>query len=265
MPTPPPIQQIGTPERVLLEDRNDGGLPRLLTSDGCRLTWPVDADGRYQPPSGKPRDYDAVSDPVSLRPLPWTFANGELPKFLQIIVWTLLWIIVPFALLRWAMKRRSWRLAFLPPLYQIANVWTLKIIPADWNLSIGPSTFQKLDPHVGIAMVSGVLLLVHFIWASRRRLWAIVDASALYVVAIAMAWSQRGVDVADNLLDANTSGMFLLLVIGVPTIAAVALPAIWIWRGRWGRLGFFLVAAIAISARAGRVAAQSGSKPVASR
>jgi serine/threonine protein kinase len=248
MPTPPPIQQIGTPERVLLEDRNGAGLPRLLTSDGCRLTWPVDADGRYKPPSGNPKDYDAVPDPISLRPLPWTFATGDVPKLLQIIVWTLLWFVVPFALLRWAMKRRSWRLAFLPPLYQIANVWILKIIPADWNLSIGPSPFQKLDPHVGIAMVSGVLLLVHFIWASRRRLWAIVDASALYVVAIAMAWSQRGADVTDNLLQTNTSGMFLLLVIGVPTIAAVALPAIWIWRGRWGRLGLFLAAAVAISA-----------------
>ena len=176
MPTPPPVQQIGPAERVLLQDRNGAGLPRLLSSDGCRLTWPVDADGRYQPPSGKPRDYDVVPDPVSLRRFPGHSRPMTLPILLQIIVWTLLWIIVPFALLRLAMKRRSWRLAFLPALFQIANVWVLKIIPADWNLSIGPSLTQKLDPHVGIALVSGVLLLVHFIWASRRRLWAIVDA-----------------------------------------------------------------------------------------
>ena len=209
-------------DRVLLRDRTQG-LPRLLAGNSCRLTWPADEQGRYQPPRGEPLTYAPLDEPVPTRPLPWAPGGDQYRGILLVlwmVPWSLVWFVVPVLLIRWAMKRNSWRLAFVPALYQLAMTLSLKVIPMSW-LPFNTSESQNWDPHVGICFLSGVFLIVHGAWMiRRRRLWVLVDASAVYAIAIALGWAKRGPQVAD------AADMGAVLHIEVPASVMILLPAV---------------------------------------
>ena len=240
---------IGLPtERVVLQDRNGPALPRLLTGDGCRLAWPVDAEGRFQPPPGKPMQYAPLPELVLTRPLPWVH-NHPIFEGLKAGLWSLLWLVVPLLLIRRSIRRHSWRLALVPALYQIATVWSLKIIPSDWFPAFVPMDFRTSYAYVIVAVFSGIFLLVHVTWGWRRRLWAIVDASVFYGVAIALAWTQRNPYSGDPWFAQNCAQAIVALpLFGFSVIAAFALPVVWIYRRKWGRLALFVAVSLAFSA-----------------
>ena len=257
MPTGAPAQFVSQPDRILIRDSNSHRLPRLLAADGCRLTWPTDDAGRYRPPRGEPIAYAPVAEPVSLRPLPWvpgglyrdaSFNFGAIP-------WTLFWVVVPAVLIRFAFRRNSWRLAFVPALYQLATVWSLKFIPFEWTpFDRGP---WSSDPYVGICFLSALFLIVHVAWMIRRRLWAIVDASAIYAIAIAIGWSQRETNPGTEQygyafhfpapIPAAILDMLAVIAAGLPTIAAMFFAASWLRRRQWGRMSLFVVASVMLS------------------
>ncbi len=207
MPAPPPYGQLERPEHLVLADSNGLGRPRVLAGDGCRLTWPVDEQGRYQPPSGTPMSYTATLDSPPSRPLPWAPGGYDIfgiAVIVRMVPCSFLWLVVPVLLTHWAMKRNSWRLAFVPALYQLAMTLSLQVIPMSWlpfNAPISVSTasgdvaftpeLPNWDPHVGMCVLSGVFLIVHYAWMIHRRLWPLVGTVAILLIAIAIGWSQR--------------------------------------------------------------------------
>ena len=251
MLTTGPNSSNGQRETVLMADSNTLGLPRLLAGDGCRLTWLVDDQGRYQPPRGEPIAFSPLPDPVSLRPLPWApggYDNG-FGEILGAVPWTLLWFVVPVLLIGWAFKRNSWRLAFVPALYQLALTLSLR-----FPFARGPWGW---DPRPGICCLSAAFLIVHAAWMLRRRLWALVDASAIYAIAIAIGWSQRETGPVDEQLGyawyfpRPVSQLILdtfgVVVAGLPVIAAAVFVVLWLRRRQWVRLGAFLAASIVLA------------------
>jgi hypothetical protein len=252
---PPANVSYREPERVLMPDRN--GLPRLLAGDGCRLTWPVDQQGHYELPRGEPVAYAPLSEPVSVRPLPWAPGGyyRDLPVIAKFIPWTLLWLVVPVLLIRRAMKRNSWRLAFVPAFYQLGMTAALNAIPFSWFPFSGMN-WPEWDPHVGICFLTAAFLVVHVVWMIRHRLWALVDASAIYAIAIAIGWSQRlESHNADRYYSAFhvpiPASLFYLLVVisgGFPLIALAIFVFSWLRRRQWIRLSLFLLVAIVLAA-----------------
>jgi hypothetical protein len=251
MLTTGPNSSNGQRETVLMADSNALGLPRLMAGDGCRLTWLVDEQGRYLPPRGQPTVYAALPDQVSLRPLPWApggYDNG-FGEILGAVPWTLLWFVVPVLLIRWAFKRNSWRLAFLPALYQLALTLALR-----FPFARGPWGW---DPRPGICCLSAAFLIVHAAWMVRRRLWALVDASAIYAIAIAIGWSQRETSPLDEQLryawnfprpvSQLIADTFGVVAGGLPVIAAAVFVVLWLRRRQWVRLGAFLAASILLA------------------
>ncbi|HEV3023017.1 MAG TPA: hypothetical protein VGX76_11130, partial [Pirellulales bacterium] len=240
------------PERVLLRDRTGLGLPRLLADESCRLTWPVDEQGRYHPPRGEPVSYATLEEPapVATRSLPWAPGHdgfSDIVLLVQMIPWTLVWLVVPVLLIRWAMKRNSWRLAFVPAFYQLAMTLSLKVIPMSW-LPFNTSESQNWDPHIGMCFLSGVYLIVHGAWMMRRRrLWVLVDASAVYAIAIALGWAQRGPQVANSAdlgavlhIEVPASVMYFYLpsaVLFSAVIVAARMAQTWLRRGERIRFG----------------------------
>jgi serine/threonine protein kinase len=241
----------GQRETVLMPDSNALGLPRLLAGDGCRLTWLVDDQVRYLPPRGQPTVYAPLSDPVSLRPLPWAPGgyDNRFGEILGAVPWTLLWFVVPVLLIRWAFKRNSWRLAFVPALYQLALTLALR-----FPFARGPWGW---DPRPGICCLSAAFLIVHAAWMIRRRLWALVDASAIYAISIAIGWSQRETGPVDEQLGyawyyARPVSHVILDTFGVvagglPVIAAAVFIVLWLRRRQWVRLSVFLAASIVLA------------------
>jgi serine/threonine protein kinase len=244
----------GQAERVVMHDANGLGLPRLLSADGCRLTWPTDDDGRYRPPRPEPSRYEPVPDPVALRPLPWTEMPEAIPIIFKMIPWSILWLVVPVTLMRQAFRQNSWRLAFVPALYQLGMTLALNVIPLRM-LPFNRNDWVDWDPHVGMCFLTGGFLIVHIIWMLRRRLWALVDASAIYAIAIAIAWSQR---FSGSLGEPyfpfyrqwyESLGSMLAVVFGgLPILFGCAFVVNWLRRRQWNRLGLFLVATIICAA-----------------
>jgi hypothetical protein len=226
-----------------------------LIGDSLRLSWPTDEQGRYQAPSGEPIKYDPIPDPVSLRPLPWAGSESVL-IVVKMVPWTFLWLVVPALLIRRAMKLNSWRLAFVPAFYQLGMTLALKFIPLDW-MPFNRGEWVQWDPHVGVCLLIGLFLVVHAAWMLRRRLWALIDASAIYAIAIALGWSQR-VDPSD--LQQHSYAFFHISIpeslsyltgtisFGLPLIATAYFIVRWLRRGQWVRLGLFLIASLACAA-----------------
>jgi hypothetical protein len=250
MPTRVPTPTNGETLRFVMHEAGGDGLPRLLSSDGCRLTWPTDDDGRYQPPVARPIEYAPVPEPIELRPLPWTEMGG-IPVVVKMIPWSIAWLIVPVLLMRRAFKRNSWRLAFVPAFYQLGMTLALGVIPLGW-LPFNRADWVDWDPHVGLCFLTGVFLFVHAAWMLRRRLWALVDASAIYAIAIAIGWSQR---LNGSIGEQYTfpfyrswfeslASMVAVVFGGLPILAGIVFVAVWLRRRQWIRLSLFLVATI---------------------
>ncbi len=194
-----------------------------------------------------------MGDPIRTRRLPWVPpSEGDVWTLVSIMFWSVLWLVVPWLLLRASIRRNSWWLAFIPAFYQLATVLTLNQIPAEWLPWIPPT--GKLDPHFIIGCVSLFLLVVNAV-CTRRRLWLTVDASVIYAVAVALAWSHltwnsagfggeasSGQPIGEGL--SNLVGVFTF---AIPTIAVFWLPAVWIRRGQWRRLGLFALASLALA------------------
>ncbi len=240
----------GRPEQVLLRDENGAGWPRLLAGSGCRLTWPTEESGRYTPPAPAPRSYVTVADPVAVRRLPWVPpSDDDVWTLVSIIFWAVVWLVVPWLLLRACSRRDSWWLAFIPAFYQLATVLTLNQIPAEWLPWIPPG--GKLDPHFIVGCMSLLLLVASAIY-SRRLVWLTVDASVVYAAAVALAWSHltwSGLGSGQmpggkQPIGEGLDTLLVILVFAIPTIAAVWLPARWIRRGQWRPLVAFLVVSL---------------------
>ncbi len=255
MPSGGPNYSNGETERVVMRDSNGLGLPRLLWGDGLRLTWPTDDAGRYAPPRGEPMTYAPVPEPVSLRALPWAEAPEiqAIPVILKMVPWALLWMVVPALLIRWAFRRNSWRLAFIPAFYQLAVTLALNLIPLHW-LPFNRQEWVQWDPHVAVCALSGLFLAVHAVWMLRRRLWMLVDASAIYAIAIGLGLShqiERG-DAEPAVYVMHTSALDALTLAaiaagGLPLIAAMVWSVNWLRRGQWLRLVLFIVGSIVCS------------------
>ena len=79
------------------------GLPRLLAGDGCRLTWPTDDEGHYQPPHGEPIAYEAGSRSRFAAAIAMDkFAGWSCDCQDDSVV--VLWLIVPVLLMRHAIQ-----------------------------------------------------------------------------------------------------------------------------------------------------------------
>ena len=246
----------GPPVRVLLPDEDGLGLPRLLAANGCRLTWPTEESGRYAPPTPAPGGLTRRwATQFTARRLPWVPpSDRDVWTLVSIAFWAVLWLVVPWLLLRASIRHNSRWLAFIPALYQLATVLTLNQIPAEWLPWIPPT--GKLNPHFTIGCVSLFLLVVNAVY-TRRRLWLTVDASVIYAVAVALAWSHltwnsagfgemsSGQPIGEGL--SNLVGVFTF---AIPTIAVFWLPAVWVSRGQWRRLGLFLLASLVLAAAA---------------
>ncbi len=253
MPSLPTTWASGQTERVVLHDSSGLGLPRLLSGDSCRVTWPTDDEGRYLPPRAEPASYKSVPDPVSLRPLPWTESPDGL-VIVKMVPWSFLWLIVPAFLIRRAIKRSSWRLAFVPAFYQLGMTLALKFIPLEW-LPINRRDWIEFDPHVGMCLLTAAFLVVHAAWMLRRRLWALVDASAIYAIAIGIGWSQRLTGDVESYggfprMSVGVELWYMSAVIlgGLPFIAAAVFVVSWLRRRQWIRLGLFVIASLACAA-----------------
>ncbi len=228
------------------------GLPRLLAGNACRLTFPTSDSGAYAPTTGEPRAYDSVADPVWLRPLPW--GDGDWPVFLAAAVGTLVWLVVPVLLIRWALRRNSWQLAFIPALYQLAMAAVANLIPPDalWPLfSLGSYNSNadrvEFDLRIGVALVSAGMLLVNAVWRLRRRLWVMYDATAIYAIAIAVAWPKTD---AAGVFARHVHDFFALFLCGGVVLAAVWLPVQWLARRQYWRLTAFIAASLIIAGAA---------------
>jgi hypothetical protein len=112
------------------------------------------------------------------------------------------------------------------------------------------------DPHVGMCFLSGAFLIGHAVWMLRRRLWALVDASAIYAIAIAIGWSQR---LSGSLGEQYTwpfnrswfdSLVEMMGVVfgGLPLLFGIVFVAAWLRRRQWIRLGLFILATIICAA-----------------
>jgi hypothetical protein len=244
----------GQIERVVMHDSDGLGLPRLLSGDGCRLTWPTDDEGRYLPPRAEPARYEVVPDPVALRPLPWT-QMSEIPVILWMVPWSILWLVVPVMLMRRAFKRNSWRLAFVPAFYQLGMTLALGMIPLN-RLPLNRLDLIDWDPHIGMCFLTWAFLIVHAIWMLRRRLWALVDASAIYAIAIAIGWSQRlsgniGEQYAFPFYRSWQDSLFQMAGVvfgGLPILFGIVFVVAWLRRRQWIRLGVFALATIICAA-----------------
>ncbi|HEV3418323.1 MAG TPA: hypothetical protein VG056_15975, partial [Pirellulales bacterium] len=246
----------GPPERVLLPDENGLGLPRLLAATGCHLTWPTEESRRYAPPTPAPRTYETVGDPIRTRRLPWVPpSDSDVWTLVSIAFWSVLWLVVPWLLLRASIRRNSWWLSFIPALYQLATVLTLNQIPAEWLPWIPPT--RNRDPHFIIGCVSLFLLVVNAVY-TRRRLWLTVDASVIYAVAVALAWSHLtwngagsgGETSSGQPIGEGLSNLVGVITFAIPTIAVFWLPAVWIRRRQWRRMGLFLLASLVLAVAA---------------
>jgi hypothetical protein len=241
----------GQADRVVMRDSNGLGLPRLLSGDGCRLTWPTDDAGRYLPPRARPANDAPVPDPIALRPLPWTEMPEAIPVILKMVPWSILWLVVPVLLMRRAFRQNSWRLAFVPAFYQLGMTLALNVIPLRM-LPFNRNDWVDWDPHVGMCFLNGAFLIVHVAWMLRRRLWALVDASAIYAIAIAIGWSQRlngtlGEHYAfpfDRSWFESLGSMLAVVFGGLPVLFGVVFIVKWLRRRQWIRLGLYILATI---------------------
>ena len=159
----------------------------------------------------------------------------------------LVWLVAPWQLLRWSIRRNSWWLAFLPAVYQLATVLTLRLIPAEWLPAI-PSA-GRFDAHFVVAVFTLFFLVANIVVRKGRRLWLMLDASVIYAIAIAIAWPRAGGGEGPNgsTIGPDFTELFPVLLVGLPLIAAVWLPAAWIKRGQWQRLGVFVIAILILA------------------
>ena len=187
--------------------------------------------------------------------------------FLAAAVATLPWLVVPVLLMRWAMRRNSWQLAFIPAFYQLAMAAVANLIPPD---AFGPLVYLgsynsntervEFDPRIGVALVSAGMLLVNAVWRLRRRLWVMYDATAIYAIAVAVAWPKTD---AAGVFSRHMHDFFALFLCGGVALAAVWLPVQWLARRQYGRLIVFITTSLIIAGAeaAMRLATNSNGPP----
>jgi hypothetical protein len=199
------------PERVLLRDRTGLGLPRLLADESCRLTWPVDEQGRYQPPSGKPTTYPPLADPNLPRPLPWVRSKSDtsgVPLSVRMVPWSLLWLVASIVY------------TYLPSallLFALIAALVLTLV----------SLRRRKWIRFGISFLT---------WAVLTVAWTMLLRSGEMSGAFFVPTSETIVYA------------LLVPVGGLPFVATTVSTVLWVRRRQWRRLGLFVVASVALAA-----------------
>jgi serine/threonine protein kinase/outer membrane protein assembly factor BamB len=155
-----------------------------------RPDWPPP---RYVLPTGAPTAYGPPgADPRLERPLPWPSYSSAAGEALDVVLCSLAVLVVPGLLLRWALRRRSWRIALLAVLYVAALVALLALVPLDtflFHLSHFEPGWQNETTTLRTALLGlPILAFPGFLalWA-RRRAWgrlALLLALSLAAAAV---------------------------------------------------------------------------------
>ena len=129
---------LGSPQGLVAvlpsSDRKE--LPRLLyrpekqDATLCRLALPTDASGRYAPPTPTPIVFaPPPRDPRLARALPWapSWETGLVPRGAYEVVLVsvpavFLMVVLPWLLVRWALRQRSWGRRILAGMYLLGVV-----------------------------------------------------------------------------------------------------------------------------------------------